>query len=291
MKKSDLKICYKINKGWSTDDLYCVLYDEKKYLLRVSKLDKYELKKQEYEMMKRLSELGIPMCHPVYFGVDEKEVFSLQSWIEGKELDQVINDYSEERKYSLGETSGRILKRIHSINAPLNTEDWETRFNRKIDKKIEGYIGCHLQYKQGDLFIKWIEENRSILKNRPLTFQHGDYHIGNLMLNEKDEVIVIDFNRFDFGDPWEEFNRIVWCVAVSPMFATGMINGYFNNKVPNDFWKLLKLYISSNTLSSLPWAIPFGEAEVKTMTLQAENILKWYDNMKEDVPSWYRSLV
>jgi len=23
-------------------------------------------------------------------------------------------------------------------------------------------------------------------------------------------LFIIDFNRFDFGDPWEEFNRIVF---------------------------------------------------------------------------------
>ena len=34
-------------------------------------------------------------------------------------------------------------------------------------------------------------------------------------------IMVIDFNRNDFGDPWEEFNRIVWCAPNTPLFATG----------------------------------------------------------------------
>ncbi len=290
MKKLDLTICYKINKGWSNDELFCVLKNNTKLLLRVSNLKNFETKKQEFEMMQQLSNMQIPMCNPVEFGVVEEEVYSLQSWIEGKELDKVINHYSEDRQYHFGEIAGKILKKIHSIKAPLKMEAWDKRFNHKMDKKIEGYQLCSLKYKHGDLFLKWIEENRGILKDRPQTFQHGDYHIGNLMLNEKEEIIVIDFNRFDFGDPWEEFNRIVWCVAVSPMFATGMINGYFDDNVPMEFWKLLKLYITSNTLSSLPWAIPFGEEEIKTMIVQAENILQWYDFMKKDIPLWYSGI-
>ena len=52
-------------------------------------------------------------------------------------------------------------------------------------------------------------------------------------------------------------------------FASGMADGYFDNNVPPDFWRLLALYIGSNTLASLPWAIPFGEEEVQTMRRQA----------------------
>ena len=66
-----------------------------------------------------------------------------------------------------------------------------------------------------------------------------------------------------------------------------MVDGYFNGKVPAEFWELLALYISSNMLSSVPWAIPFGEHEVTTMLNQARDVLRWYDGMRSVVPSWY----
>jgi hypothetical protein len=47
------------------------------------------------------------------------------------------------------------------------------------------------------------------------------------------------------------------------------------------------LYICSNTLSSLPWAIPFGEAEIQVMLKQGADVLQWYDSMKNVIPSWY----
>jgi|GEM_PF-4231484 len=59
-----------------------------------------------------------------------------------------------------------------------------------------------------------------------------------------------DFDRYDFGDPWEEFNRIVWSAAASPHFATGQLRGYFSDKPPQEFFKLLAFYIASNTISS-----------------------------------------
>ncbi|MEG0754338.1 MAG: phosphotransferase family protein, partial [Angelakisella sp.] len=75
----------------------------------------------------------------------------------------------------------------------------------------------------------------------------------------------------------------------APLFASGMMNGYFDNCVPMEFWRLLALYISSNTLASLPWAIPFGEDEIDTMLNQAKEVLQWYDYMQNPVPTWYSS--
>ena len=110
------------------------------------------------------------------------------------------------------------------------------------------------------------------------------------MMIDRDGVLtVIDFDKDDFGDPWEEFNRIVWSAQAAPAFASGMVDGYFDGQVPLAFWKLLALYIASNTLGSLPWAIPFGDQEIQVMLAQAAQVLQWYDGMKRVVPAWYQT--
>ncbi len=277
-----------ITKGWSSDKKYCVTNEcGTKYLLRISDTALHDKKLAEFNFMKQVASLGVPMCKPIEFGICEDGVYSIQSWIDGEDAEEVMPCYSDSEQYTFGLEAGRILRKIHSIPAPADAEDWETRFNRKIDRKIKTYGECPLKYENGQVFIDYINENRHLLKNRPQVYQHGDYHIGNMMIDRDGKLCVIDFNRSDFGDPWEEFNRIVWCAQASPHFATGMVDGYFNNNVPLEFWKLLALYIASNTLSSLYWAIPFGEAEVNVMVNQAAEVLLWYDNMKNPVPTWY----
>ena len=260
MKLSDFTEKMEINKGWSSDKKYCVT-DEKgqKYLLRISPLEQYEYKKAEFEGMQKVWELGIPMCEPIEFGTCEEGVYSLQSWIHGEDAREVLPSLGDEQAYNLGLEAGEILKKNHSIPAPSDIDDWEIFFNRKINRKIEMYSNCPLKYENG-----------------------------NLMIDNNGHIVVIDFNREDYGDPWEEFNRIVWCAQSSPMFATGMVDGYFDSNVPMEFWDLLALYISSNALSSLPWAIPFGQEEIDVMVNQAKNILEWYDDMKNTVPKWYK---
>ncbi len=277
-----------INKGWSSDKKYCVTDENgEKYLLRISEISQYETKKSEFEMMKLVSALGVPMCLPIEFGTCDDGVYSVQSWIDGEDAEEVIGKHSDAEQYTFGVEAGRILSKIHSILAPSTMENWESRFDRKIDRKIKNYTECPLKYDNGQAFIDYIKANRHLLCGRPQTYQHGDYHIGNMMIDRDGKLNIIDFNRNDYGDPWEEFNRIVWCAQKAPMFASGMVDGYFDNAPPMDFWKLLALYIASNTLSSLPWAIPFGDDEIQTMRAQAKEILYWYDDMQKVVPAWH----
>ncbi|MBR5313721.1 MAG: phosphotransferase [Clostridia bacterium] len=288
MKITDFTTLTPVDKGWSGDKKYCAeTADGTKYLLRTSDPETFERKKAEFSAMQTVCALDIPMCRPIAFGQTEDFVYSVQTWIDGEDAEETITGYLDTKQYTFGLTAGRILTKIHSIPAPDAQEDWESRFNKKIDRKIKGYHDCPLKFDGAEHMLHYIAKNRRLLHGRPQSLRHGDYHIGNMMIGRNGTLTVIDFNRFDYGDPWEEFNRIVWCAQVSPQFASGMVDGYFGEDVPMDFWRLLALYISSNTLSSVYWAIPFGQVEIDTMLNQAREVLKWYDNMKNPVPSWY----
>lgn len=276
-----------ITKGWSEDKKYCLTaQDGTKYLLRITPIERYETRKALFSMLKQVAALDIPMCLPIEFGTCDDGVYSLQSWIDGEDLETVLPLLSETEQYVLGLKSGEIVRKMHSIPAPETQEEWAPRFNQKTDIRIEKYNECGLHFDGDNYVVAYIEENRHLLESRPQCFQHGDFHIGNMMI-ENSELKIIDFDRYDFGDPWEEFNRIVWSAAVSPHFATGQLRGYFGGEPPIEFFKLLAFYIASNTLSSIYWSVPFGQSDIDTMMKQAQDVLYWYDNMTNPVPAWY----
>ena len=279
-----------VNKGWSDDKKYYIETDyDRKLLLRLSEISQYERKKSDFEIMKKVASLNVPMSLPVDFGVcdNNTSVYQLLTWVEGEDAETVLPDLSDIEQYNLGIQSGKALELIHSIPAPSSQEDWETRFTRKMNYKIKKYKECGIRFKGDELVIEHIERNKYLLNNRPQSLQHGDYHIGNMIVLKDQKIHIIDWNRMDYGDPWEEFNRIVWSATVSPHFASGQLHAYFNGNPPDEFFKLLALYISSNTLSSIYWAIPFGQSEIDTMMKQSQDILSWYDNMSSYIPSWY----
>lgn len=282
-----------IEKGWSGDKKYCVtIEDGRKYLLRIVPSERCVGKEAWYENMFRMhreiAKLNLSVCESLEFGECEEGLYFLQTWVEGQDAEAVLPALAKEEQYAHGLEAGRMLQKMHTIPAPENQSDWGERFNRKTNRKIQMYRDCPVQFEGAENLIEYIEANRHLLTGRPQCFQHGDYHIGNMMVSDG-KLVVIDFDRYDFGDPWEEFNRIVWCAQKAPVFARGMVDGYFDGQVPMEFWRLLAFYICSNTLSSVPWAVPYGQAQVDIMLEQAFEVLGWYDNMKNPVPTWYVS--
>lgn len=277
-----------IEKGWSGDRKYRA-EDARgnTWLLRISPPERYERRAAEFLRNQAVAALDIPMCRSLEFGRCSEGVYTLQTWIDGEDAEEILPNLPAKQQYRYGLNAGEILKKIHEIPAPEAVEDWAVRFNRKIDRKIAAYTACELNYEGGDAFLDYLQTNRHLLADRPQTYQHGDYHTGNMMIRRDGTLTVIDFEKDDWGDPWEEFNRIVWSAQLSPAFAAGMVDGYFGGEVPTLFWELLALYICSNAIGSLPWAIPFGQREVDVMHRQAADILRWYDSFCTVIPSWY----
>ncbi|KAA3631941.1 MAG: phosphotransferase family protein [Bacteroidetes bacterium] len=287
------KIIRSIKEGWSDDEKYYIQDDKgHEYLLRISAGNKYEEESQYYNALSKLNRIDIISSKLLDSGLcnNGKNTFRLFTWVTGEELLKKIGHYSEREQYKYGYESGQVLKEIHKIGSPAHKENWAKHYNQKIDKKIELYKHCGITFPGSEQIIDYIQRQRSLTAGRPQSFHHGDFHIGNLLLTPENRIGVIDFNRLDFGDPWEEFNRITWSADKSAWFASGQINGYFNDEVPNGFFELMALYIAVNQIGSLPWAIPFGDKEVTIILNQINEVLSWYENFDQSVPNWYRRL-
>ena len=182
-----------------------------------------------------------------------------------------------------------MLRSIHTLPSPFPTEPWSLRYDRKLDAKIAAYQACPIQYKNGELYLELLKRERHLVQNRPQVWLHGDYHCGNQMFNRQMELVVIDFDRDDSGDPWYEFNRIIWDGRAAPEYARGMVDGYFDGEqIPEEFWRLMRLYLSQNMISSVVWARDLGETDLQIAIENAQLVLDWYDDLKEVVPNWYR---
>ncbi len=278
-----------IDRGWSADQKYRALdADGNSFFLRISPMAQYENRKLQFSHMQQVHALGVRICTPLEFGTCAEGCYLLLEWIEGRDAEPTLPQLTGEARYSYGLEAGRMLKTIHTLPAPVKTEPWTDRWCRKADKKLAAYGESPLKYEKGDLFLELIRRDRHLIDSRPTVWHHGDFHCGNLMFDEKMRLTVIDFDREDVGDPWYEFNRIIWDVRVGAEFARGVLDGYFDGQVPEEFWRILRLYLCQNMISSLPWAVDFGETEIRTAQENAGRVLSWYDDLKEVVPDWYR---
>lgn len=289
---SDWRFIQPISKGWSADrKFYIETVGGIKLLLRLAAGALSERKQLEYELVGRASQLGIPMPQPVDFGRCKggQYVYTLLTWVPGQEAELVVPSLSEERQYDLGVVAGQILQQLHSISAPADQPNWYERASKKAADKLRQYRACGMQLPDAERYVAYIVDNLVSLKNRPNTFQHGDFHLGNMIIQPNGDLAIIDFNRLDYGDPWEEFNRLaMFTCHLSPSFARGQLHGYFAGQPPEEFFRVMAWYAANDCVGGVAWSLAFGEAELKGHLHRSRLVYDDYAGFTTPVPHWYR---
>ena len=103
-----------ITKGWSEDKKYRVTTTGGEiYLLRITPIARYETRKALFAMLEQVAALDIPMCKPIEFGTCDDGVYSIQSWIDGEDLEDVLPTLTEAEQFKLGLKSGEIARGMH----------------------------------------------------------------------------------------------------------------------------------------------------------------------------------
>lgn len=281
-----------LNKGWSSDQKYYIeTVDGRRLLLRVADIVEYDRKFAEFDMLKRVAELDIPVSRPIDFGVcdDGKSVCQLLTWIDGTDAQSVLPTLTETEQYALGWKAGETLRKMHSIPAPGDVEDWGVRFSRKVQARIEFYDSHPIRSENSDLVVRYLQDNQRLLYGRPQTFNHGDFNTTNLIVTPDGKIGVIDFNYYnsDHGDPWWEFDPASWGNEPNAYFVTGLFNGYFGGNPPSEFFTMQAYYSAYDALAALCDTSAGEQGEPEDGRRHMDNTLRWFDNMQNPVPTWY----
>lgn len=279
-----------ISKGWSSDKKYMIKTKSGELLLlRIADIEQYDSKKKEYEIITKYSKLGINMSMPIEFGTcnDGKNAYMLLSWIEGKDLEEVLPQLSVDEQYQLGRQAGTILRKLHSIEVELADIPQNTKKDKKL-LQLSRYEESNVRISGDENAIKYVKENIDQIWTKAPVYMHGDFHPGNLIYMANGSIGVIDFNRWEVGDPYEEFYKLEsFGIEVSIPYCIGQIDAYFGDDVPMEFWKANAVYVAQASLFSIKWAEKFGQADVDGMVKRARTSFENYNNFEIYVPKWY----
>lgn len=278
-----------LEKGWSLDKKYLLTGSSGKFTLRISEKKSLEKQMEEFDAIASIDSVD-QMIRPVSYGtVDEMYSYILYNYIEGRDLKEVIRGLDPMLQYDLGIQAGILLCKIHEVEKP-GFEEVRTRYNRKMNDKISAYREGTIKMEKLEEYIPFLAENRHLLDERPTVLLHGDYHLGNMILRDE-KVYIIDFNRYDYGDPYEEFDRMTMNSSFSPQFSKGLLHGYFKGVPPMEFWWLLKLYAVTNAVGSIPWAQKYSPDSMDFIFKMINNTLDDYEDTSTPIPNWYKKLI
>ena len=277
-----------ISKGYSEEVKYKVIAD-KKYFLKISPLSFIKIKQLELNYISDLkNEMKFPKLIEIKYKSDS--ILSLYEWIDGVDFREYVIQLTDKELYQYGIQAGEFLKKIHSIYIEEYSDNWEEYYIKKSMKKIDSFRKVNIKFPEIETFIDYIVTHQYLLQDRPISLCHGDYHVGNMMIElETKKLVIMDFGSLEIGDPMEEFNRMIWNAQLSEEFATGFVNGYFEGEqIPDIFWKLMAYYMACDVVGSIPWAINFGDNQLEIMFKRAKLVLDWFDDFKRVIPKFYK---
>ncbi len=193
---------------------------------------------------------------PVRYQVMEK--------IKGEPMKVFYNDKTLDRQKTSIQL-GKILSKLHSVKMEkfgfLNTQKIRSSgYIEGLDQSNEDYFNKrlpdHLEFLVKTEFLtsnesadiqKLIDKNRGLLKIEEGRLVHKDIAFWNMVGTPKKINAIVDWDDVISGDPIDDL-AVVRCFYEEDVFKP-MLEGYFSeNKMNNDFYPKLWLYLIRNML-------------------------------------------
>ncbi len=287
--KAEWKAIQKVEKGWSREMKYRVVYQDGDHLLRVRPGGSLKMHQEEFGFIDHLHKAGLAVPKPFFVGLSEDGLFSymLLEWVKGQDLSEVLGKQSKQAQYALGLKAGRLLRGIHQSHLPQGKAMGQCA--KKYENKLRKVREMGLFDSAVEQTLAFAQRHLQDLDEGLPVCQHGDYHPGNLVLGEDGGLNAIDFNRFDVGERAEEFMKLQsFTVELSVPFAIGQVHAYFEGDPLESFWRALAVHVAGSTLYSIRWARPFGPSEVEGMVQRFHQAFLDYDGFTRLIPRWYQ---
>ena len=221
------------------------------------------LKSEEAVIQQKVKSFGAPVPTIVAISLDEKDLGDayIMSLVQGESIARKIlrDEKFSAARQKLAFQCGEAMAKIHSVN--LN--DFDQVPKKPIREELERLYLTYSSFNQPspvfEYAFKWL--NKQDFTNRKDALVHGDFRLGNLMIDESGLAAVIDWEMVSVGNPmldigWMCINS--WRFGQSEKVVGGFgdlkerLEGYnsiSNEKIDNEEVKIWQV------LGTLRWGV------------------------------------
>ncbi|NVM36021.1 MAG: dihydrodipicolinate synthase family protein [Candidatus Lokiarchaeota archaeon] len=235
----------------------------------------------------------IPVCNLVYYDETKETIpylFSVQDYIRGKPLFQLINQYISEGKNlntskflnlfrNLGEHFGHLhevkfdtfFKNIINIGQKKNIS-YSEFFENELEQKIQEAKKNQIDF--CDEIRKFYKDNIALIEDETeYVILHNNFQSQNIIVKEESGTIkingIVDFDYWCVGSRAQDFIKIDYWILKplnNPSFYSAFYDAYSQySKVNNDFKKKIDLY-------KLIWLL--NEYNLESVLIKKSNQMK-----------------
>lgn len=279
-----------ITKGFSFEKKFKLTSERGDFLVRLSPIAAYEAKAKEFALIQQLYANGVHCNQPILIVQEAavSTVCTLYSYLTGVDAEEHTSSLPVAAQYQIGVEAGQDLRRINTLSRSTNT--WKARKWQKHERYVKRYFQQTYRLKNDEQILRFIETYYDPTEAAQDHLQHDDFHLGNIVLTDQHYGGILDFERYDWGDPLHEFVKLDWFTwPVSEAFALGQVEGYFGTRQLTDAQCLsITVYIAMSVLSTTVWTLEFHPHTWPEMEQQLLSLLVRYDYFDYIHPPWTR---
>jgi len=283
---------FQITKGFSFEEKWKVSFsDNESLFIKIYQLEKKEIAFEVYTHLQNFFSLHVPIQIPIQFiEIPEESICAqVMSWVEGKDGEELLPTLSSEEQYLCGFQAGKALKMIHTVVLKESSETWKTYRLNKYKRYITLFKEAGYSYPYIEKIEEFVEKSSHYLDNRPMHFLHDDFHPANLLFHNHHLTGVIDFDNFEWGDPYHDFHKTaLFSRRISIPFSVGQIHGYFNGEPENEFWLYYALYAAMIIPSDIVWSHKVTPDKINEMWDRINQIVNDHQEFTSLIPTWYK---
>ncbi len=211
---------------------------------------------------------------------------NIYPWIDGVDLKNHLKGRNDNEYYDMGFHCGRMLKKFHDETAHIQEEnDFDIKQN--INGFKEYFTDSTFSFVHQKELFDILESDVEILnRGAQRCIVHFDFKPKNIMY-KNGCLFITDLESCIVADPWLDFydKGLALCIN-KQKFNMGIIDGYFKNQPPIEFWDYFKILTVYGLFQISVWNINKGNVLYPQML---ENYL-WdiYDGLKSTIPKWYK---
>lgn len=252
-------------------------------MLRLYDIRFMDSRYRAFNNIRILNDKGIAVPEIYDFGQfsDNKHGYAVVDWIDGVSLDNLLIDDSLIIKY--GKIVAEELLKMHNIDTNEKTDIYD-KFINSFNKKINKLKNLGIDYTSSVLEL-FVLDNIKYLKELDTSIIHGDFHLGNIIVND-DRICFIDLDVCKNDFAWIDLSTNA-CNLDYPKFYTILINEYFNNSIPDNFWIIYNLYGSLYCLDYILYCNRMGNKTLEDGVTVVNKFLYYSDEFSSLKPRWF----
>lgn len=280
-----------LDAGYSSDTKF-VLYVNASpaFVLRIAPIAHEARRRRDFVALGELRARAVRSSEPIALGQAEGGalVYTVLSYVVGTDGEVALPEMTEAACYEAGVEGGGELRKVHAAPAP-RLSNWAAERRTKYETRSAAVRERGLGFAGETEAEAFVRGNLHLLDEAAIVFQHDDFHPANVILRDAQFVALIDFNRSDYGDPYEDFRKLPWfTLPVSAAFARGCLVGYFEAyEPPRDFWPRYTLHVAMSGWDSVLWAADSFPAQLADFRERSTAILAGHDLVDGGPPAWW----